>query len=126
MVSFAIQDKQSFAVSTKQNTILQYTFQLDDSNQITHQHTTTYDQLAHRTPIRTMALSSNDALLLTGSAESVKLWNSESSLSLIQTIPTRYILCSAFLPKNNYFVLGDKEGYLGLYDIKTAALVHEL
>lgn len=70
--------------------------------------------MGHPTAIRTVQVSSDDSLILTSSSECVKIWNSENrEIKNVVTVSTRYVTSSAFLSKNNYFLIGDKEGYLG-------------
>ncbi len=70
----------------------------------------------HRSDIRTVALSSDDSLLLSGSNNEVKIWNPRSGACL-RTIEAGYGLCALFAPGNRHAVVGTKEGTLDVLDV---------
>ena len=70
----------------------------------------------HRSDIRTVALSSDDSLLLSGSNNEVKIWNPRSGACL-RTIESGYGLCALFAPGNRHAVVGTKEGRLDVLDV---------
>ncbi|CAL8469217.1 g8758 [Coccomyxa elongata] len=70
----------------------------------------------HRSGIRALALSSDDAVLLSAAAGAVKLWNPTSGACL-RTIETGQGLCALFAPGNRHAVVGTKEGNLQILDI---------
>jgi len=70
----------------------------------------------HRSDIRTVALSSDDSLLLSGSNNEVKIWNPRSGVCL-RTIEAGYGLCALFAPGNRHAVVGTKEGNLDVLDV---------
>jgi len=76
----------------------------------------------HRTDIRTLSLSSDDALLASGSNGSVKVWNVKTTKCL-RTIDCGYALCSTFLPGDRHIVVGTKSGELYLYDVGSSTLL---
>lgn len=76
----------------------------------------------HRTDIRTLCLSSDDALLASGSNGSVKIWNVKTTKCL-RTIECGYALCSTFLPGDRHIVVGTKTGELYLYDVGSSTLL---
>lgn len=76
----------------------------------------------HRTDIRTLSLSSDDALLASGSNGSVKIWNVKTTKCL-RTIECGYALCSTFLPGDRHLVVGTKSGELYLYDVGSSTLL---
>jgi U3 small nucleolar RNA-associated protein 12 len=90
----------------------------------------TMNMHGHPTGIRSVDLSSNDALACTVSKNVTKIWN-VSSRSCIQSLsPTVgsgaacYGLCSAFLPGNLHVVLGTREGHLLVLDIAAGEVVY--
>ncbi|KAL0021070.1 hypothetical protein WJX79_008561 [Trebouxia sp. C0005] len=74
------------------------------------------DSPGHRSDIRTVALSSDDSLLLSGSNNEVKIWNPRSGVCL-RTIEAGYGLCALFAPGNRHAVVGTKEGTLDVLDV---------
>jgi U3 small nucleolar RNA-associated protein 12 len=96
----------------------------------------------HRGDIRSLALSSNDEMLLSTSssmsavpmstlirytfkltsqysADLLKIWNMHT-LNCIRTIKTGYGLSAAFIPGDSHVVIGTKAGSLELYDLQAA------
>lgn len=76
----------------------------------------------HRTDIRTLSLSSDDALLASGSNGSLKIWNVKTTKCL-RTMECGYSICSAFLPGDRHIVVGTKTGELYLYDVGSSTLL---
>ncbi|KAK6943894.1 WD40 repeat [Dillenia turbinata] len=72
----------------------------------------------HRSVVRSLALSSDNTLLLSTSHNAVKIWN-PSSCTCLRTIDSGYGLCSSFLPHCNdkYAVVGTKAGTLEVFDV---------
>lgn len=75
----------------------------------------------HRTQIRSVAVSPDDALLMSASAEAVKIWNTSTG-RCVRTIASGYGLCGFFVAGNEHILLGTKEGHIELYDLRTAEL----
>ncbi|KAJ3313416.1 hypothetical protein HDU76_002636 [Blyttiomyces sp. JEL0837] len=71
------------------------------------------DRAGHPTDIRTLALSSDDQNLLSGSHSGIKIWNLESK-QCVGSIDSGYALCSSFIPGNNHAIIGTKSGELEL------------
>ena len=76
----------------------------------------------HRTDIRTLSLSSDDALLASGSNGSLKVWNVKTTKCL-RTMDCGYSICSAFLPGDRHIVVGTKSGDIHLYDVGSSTLL---
>lgn len=76
----------------------------------------------HRTDIRTLALSSDDALLASGANGSLKIWNVKTTKCL-RTMDCGYSICSAFLPGDRHIVVGNKSGEIMLFDIASSTLL---
>lgn len=79
----------------------------------------------HRTDIRTMALSSDDELLATGSNGQLKIWNVKTTKCL-RTMECGYAISLIFLPGNRHIVVGTKSGVLYLYDIASSTLLETI
>lgn len=101
----------------------------------------TVDLAGHRSGVRTLALSSDDSLLLSTAGSQVKLWNMNThncirTLDLIenQDLSGRagenedesaadVIISAVFVPGNRHVLLGTKRGYLDLYEIASGQLL---
>lgn len=79
----------------------------------------------HRSDIRTVALSSDDSMLLSGSNNEVKIWNPRSGACL-RTIEAGYGLCALFAPGNRHAVVGTKEGNLEVVDVAASSRVQSV
>lgn len=84
-----------------------------------------FESAGHRTPVRTVALSTYDTVLLTGSGESIKLWNT-TDFKCFRTFESSYCTCSIFLPEDRFFLVGDKDGKLTLYDTNKAEIAYQV
>ena len=73
--------------------------------------------------MRALALSSDDALLLTASSAGAKLW-APASGACVGTLDGGYGLCCVFAPGNRHAVVGTKEGTIEIYDVGACARVH--
>lgn len=76
----------------------------------------------HRSDIRSLALNSEDNLLMSTSHNAVKIWN-PSSGDCLRTIDSGYGLCSAFVPGNRYALVGTKGGTLEIIDINSGSSI---
>ncbi|KAJ3414799.1 hypothetical protein HDV05_006046 [Chytridiales sp. JEL 0842] len=88
-------------------------------------HDLTFDTPGHRADIRTLALSSDNELLLSGSHAGVKLWNLETS-QCIATMESGYALCSTFVPGDNYVIVGTKTGELEIFDLRSSTMIESI
>jgi len=76
----------------------------------------------HRSEIRTLAVSSDDEMLLSAGHTDAKVWNVRTG-NVIRSWDCGFALCSAFLPGDKIVVLGTKAGKLELYDLPSSSLV---
>ena len=81
------------------------------------------DGAGHRSDVRALALSSDDALALSGSSAGVKVWNPRTGACLRSVEGCGYVLCALFAPGNRHAVVGTKEGGIAVVDVATAAVV---
>ncbi|KAJ3011618.1 hypothetical protein HKX48_006726 [Thoreauomyces humboldtii] len=79
----------------------------------------------HRSDIRTLALSSDDEMLVTASSDLVKVWNVYSRQCL-KTLASGYALCCEFLPGNTHVIIGTKTGELQLFDLARSAMIENI
>ena len=80
------------------------------------------DMPAHRTDVRSLALSSDDRMLASASNGSLKIWNVRSQ-SCIRTLDCGYALCATFLPGDKIVVVGNRNGELEIFDIASSTLI---
>ncbi|KAK3734059.1 hypothetical protein QZH41_015830 [Actinostola sp. cb2023] len=76
----------------------------------------------HRSDIRTLSLSSDAMCVLSGSHETIKVWNRESQ-HCIRTMDTGYALSSFFVPGDKHVIVGTKEGMIEIFDIAAGCLL---
>ncbi|RKO90360.1 quinon protein alcohol dehydrogenase-like superfamily [Blyttiomyces helicus] len=79
----------------------------------------------HRSDIRTLALSSNEEMLVSGSSDSVKVWSMRTRVCL-KTMESGYALCCAFLPGDTHLVVGCKTGDMQLFDLARSSLIETI
>ncbi|PIA54777.1 hypothetical protein AQUCO_00900986v1 [Aquilegia coerulea] len=91
-----------------------------ESTTITKAHT--IERLGHRSDIRSVALSSDNTLLMSTSHNAVKIWN-PSLGSCLRTIDSGYGLCCSFIPGNKFAVVGTKTGTLEIIDVGSGTCV---
>ena len=68
----------------------------------------TVEAPGHRAGIRTVALSGDDALLLSAAAEGVKLWNAASGVCVRSMQEPAHGLCALFAPGGRHAIIGSK------------------
>ena len=79
----------------------------------------------HRTDIRSIALSSDDAMLATASNGGLKIWNVRTQ-NCIRSLECGYALCSAFLPGDRIVILGNRNGELELFDVASSSRIDKV
>ncbi|CAL5229844.1 g13253 [Coccomyxa viridis] len=79
----------------------------------------------HRAGPRALALSSDDAVLLSAAAGEVKLWNPRSGACL-RSIESGQGLCAMFAPGNRHAIVGTKDGAIQILDIAASAVLETL
>ncbi|KAI0750905.1 WD-repeat-containing protein [Daedaleopsis nitida] len=80
------------------------------------------DLPGHRTDVRTLCLSSDDALLASASNGSLKVWNMKTT-ACIRTMDCGYAVCSTFLPGDRQIAVGTKSGEILIFDLASSSLV---
>ncbi|KAF5297376.1 hypothetical protein FQR65_LT01306 [Abscondita terminalis] len=79
----------------------------------------------HHSEVRTLAFSSDNLAILSGSGESVKLWNRQT-LSCLRTIETGYVLSVVFVPGDRHVLAGLKDGRLIIMDVASGDVLEEI
>lgn len=70
----------------------------------------------HRNEIRTLSFSSDSSAVMSGSSESIRIWN-RSSLKCVRSFASGYTTSSAFVFGDRHVVVGTRSGQLEIYDI---------
>ena len=83
------------------------------------------ESFGHTHAVQAMTLSSDDAFLLTGSADCLFLWEAGTSKS-VKRFDLQNCSALAFLPKDRFAIIGTKTGKLALLDIYTAEFIFTL
>ncbi|KAI9207367.1 WD40-repeat-containing domain protein [Polychytrium aggregatum] len=110
--------------SLTNNTIELWSAGLDSAEEPT-KLTSSIEIQGHRSDIRTLALSTDDDLLVSGSNSGIKIWNTLTQ-KCVQTLGSGYALCSAFVPGNKHVVIGTKTGELELFDLASSSLLESI
>ncbi|CAB09121.1 U3 snoRNA associted protein Dip2 [Schizosaccharomyces pombe] len=79
----------------------------------------------HRADVRTLALSANHDVILSGANGSLKLWNKKTT-SCIRTIECGYVLAASFINNDKCIVSAYKSGELEVYDIASSSLIERI
>ncbi|CAH1179400.1 unnamed protein product [Phaedon cochleariae] len=79
----------------------------------------------HHSEVRAVSFSSDNLAIVSGSAESVKLWNRPSQACL-RTVATDYVLCTVFAPGDRHVLAGLKNGNLLIIDIASGDILEEI
>lgn len=83
------------------------------------------DVPGHRTAVRALAVAHDDSLLMSLSAECVKIWNTTTG-RCVRTMPSGYGMCGFFVAGNEHVLIGTKEGRIELYDLRVGELTQTL
>ncbi|KAI6184384.1 Utp12 domain-containing protein [Aphelenchoides bicaudatus] len=110
----------------KSNTIHGVMIDLDTkANQITAESIVDLDYRGHRFDIRTLAVTSNNAAFLSGSADSAILWDMQTLMPINRFTDEslKDITTSLFVAGDKQFLVGTKTGSLFLFDIPSCELI---
>eukprot|EP01083_Nonionella_stella_P254687 874914_1 len=111
-------------VSLSNNCLATYDVDFDNAES-PYTRTQKLELLGHRTGVRSVCLNKDDTVIMTTSADQLKLWNTRSR-NCIRTLDSGYGLCCMFAPGGRHAVVGTKDGHLELYDLSAAALVQKV
>ncbi|PIN21482.1 WD40-repeat-containing subunit of the 18S rRNA processing complex [Handroanthus impetiginosus] len=84
--------------------------------------TSTIELQGHRSDVRSVALSSDNTLLMSTSHSTIKIWN-PSTGACLRTVDSGYGLCGFFVPGNKYAIVGTKSGTLEIIDVRSGTCV---
>lgn len=107
----------SLVVSLNNNLLELHVVQSETSSKLV-----TIDLQGHRSDVRSVALSSDNTLLMSTSYNVAKIWN-PSTGTCLRTIETGYGLCGAFVPGNRYSVIGTKSGKVEIIDVGSGTCI---
>ncbi|KAJ8983271.1 hypothetical protein NQ317_007171 [Molorchus minor] len=79
----------------------------------------------HHSEVRAVSFSSDNLAIVSGSGESVKLWNRPSQICL-RTVTTEYVLSTIFVPGDRHVLAGLKNGKLIIIDIAAGDILEEI
>uniref|UniRef100_A0A7G3B4Q4 Putative wd40-repeat-containing subunit of the 18s rrna processing complex n=1 Tax=Lutzomyia longipalpis TaxID=7200 RepID=A0A7G3B4Q4_LUTLO len=82
-------------------------------------------QIGHHTEVKSVAFSSDNLAIVTGSGDTLKVWNTDS-LKCIRTLDVGAILCSLFVPGDRHVLLGLKTGELVIVNIVVGVIVETI
>ena len=107
------------AVLLDNNTVEEWELASPEANEPSPEpsKTRSLEAAGHRADIRAVALSPDDATLVTCSHKGVKVWNPTEGACL-RTIEGGYGLCTVFAPGGRHVVVGTKAGALEILDVQ--------
>jgi len=79
----------------------------------------------HRTAVRSVCFSSDDAMLVSTCKNSVKIWNCRS-LECIRNLDCEYGLKCLFAPGNKHVIVATKQGNILIYDLVINSLIQRI
>ena len=85
----------------------------------------TLSQTGHRSAARALCLTPDSSRVVSGSGESVKLWDLETG-NCTGTIPSSYVVSLLCLPDAEHIVAGCKDGKLQAFSLQSLLQVQEL
>uniref|UniRef100_A0A1B0D7A8 protein-synthesizing GTPase n=1 Tax=Phlebotomus papatasi TaxID=29031 RepID=A0A1B0D7A8_PHLPP len=83
------------------------------------------NQIGHHTEVRSVAFSSDNLAIATGSGDTLKVWNRES-LKCIRTVETGAILCTLFVPGDRHVILGLKTGEMMIVNVVVGVILETI
>lgn len=83
------------------------------------------NQIGHHTEVRSVAFSSDNLAIATGSGDTLKVWNRES-LKCIRTVESGAILCTLFVPGDRHVILGLKTGEMMIVNVVVGVILETI
>jgi len=81
--------------------------------------------MGHRSDVRSVAWSSDNTAVATGSSECVKVWNRQS-LVAVRTMSSGYCLCLVFCPGDRHVVAGTKAGQIQMFELGSGDMTESI
>lgn len=81
-----------------------------------------FENLGHQSVVRSLCFNRDDTLLISSSADVVKIWSTLMSFQNTRTFQLTDILSTHFLPLQQYACLGSRSGTLYLVNCSTGAI----
>ena len=94
--------------------------QTEDSVQL--QEIMSCENMGHQAVVRSLAFSQDDTMLMSSSADVVKIWSTLMSYQSVRTIQLSDIMSCTFLPYQKYACLGSRSGDLHLVNTATGVV----
>uniref|UniRef100_A0A336KWX1 CSON000766 protein n=1 Tax=Culicoides sonorensis TaxID=179676 RepID=A0A336KWX1_CULSO len=79
----------------------------------------------HHTEVRTVAFSSDNLAIASGSGDTVKLWN-RNTTACLRTVTADYALCTCFVPGDRHILVGTKSGHLLIIDVVVGEIIEDI
>lgn len=86
----------------------------------------TIDMQGHRSDIRCVAISNDDEMLVTGSANGIKIWNIQTGQCIRSMESSGYALSVSFIPGDRHVIVGTKTGELEIFDLGSSELIERV
>lgn len=109
---------------TANNQIETFTLDLNEKN-AEPEMKLRFDHPGHRSDVRTVQFSSDNTSILSGSHESIKIWNRNAQVC-VRTVASGYCLSSLFVPGDRQVVVGTRKGTIQIFDIASAEMTEEI
>ncbi|KAK5640142.1 hypothetical protein RI129_010953 [Pyrocoelia pectoralis] len=81
--------------------------------------------LGHHSEVRSLCFSSDNLAIVSGSGESVKMWNRQT-LTCLRTVQVGYVLSTIFVPGDRHVLAGLKDGRLVIMDVAAGDILEEI
>ena len=89
------------------------------------QQVVAFENLGHQAVVRSIAFSRDDSMLVSTSADIVKVWSSLIGFQVFKTIQIKDIICCTFLPLKRYVCLGSRAGNIYLINVDSGEIDFE-
>ncbi|KAL6141895.1 hypothetical protein ACLB2K_060181 [Fragaria x ananassa] len=110
----------TLALSLNNNLLELYSIGSDATNK-----TLSVELQGHRSDVRSVALSSDNTLLMSTSHNAVKIWN-PSTGSCLRTIDSGYGMCGFIIPNSEYALVGTKSGTMEIINIGSGTCIESV
>ncbi|PRQ43668.1 putative transcription factor WD40-like family [Rosa chinensis] len=107
----------TLALSLNNNLLEFYSIESNATNK-----TLSVELQGHRSDVRSVALSSDNTLLMSTSHNAVKIWN-PSTGSCLRTIDSGYGMCGFIIPNSEYALVGTKSGTMEIINIGSGTCI---